>query len=136
VGSTRREILTDWIVVQDDYNGPIPQVVEPVAERRPFTPIEALMSTVPKEEPELSQLELLALRDILADALDELDDRDKRLVEAKVIECRSYRSLEQELGWQKSYMDRRFKVLLKRLAERLQDVPAIQEYLERNDPQT
>jgi len=133
----RRELLTPFGGYGDRYkqNGEdtdwVAPSVEPQQERRPWSPIQALMEAAPHDEPETSQLELLVMRDVLADALDELDPRDRRLIEARVIEKRSLRSLEPELGWHKSYMDRRQKVVLARLAEKLQTNPLIEEYLSR-----
>lgn len=100
---------------------------------RPFTPLEALMQAAPGEEPELSQLELLGLRDVLADALDELTPRERRLIEARVIEGRSLRSLERELGWRKSHMQRVERRVLAKLAKRLADHPAVRSYLNRHN---
>ena len=131
----KREVLTPFPYHEDADGDAYPNtalVPEPRG-GRPWNPMEALMQAVPLEEPETSQLELLALRDILADALDDLAPRDRRLIEARIIERRSLRSLERELGWRKSHMQRRERVLLAQLAAQLSTIPAIQEYLTRND---
>ena len=119
------EILTDWVA---------PVLEQPDA-HRPWSPLQALMEAAPHEDPETSRLELLLLRDVLADALDDLSPRDRRLVEARVIERKPLRKLERELGWKKSHMQRREKQLLELLATRLERHPAIKQYLRRNDPQ-
>lgn len=118
----KREVLSPY----DNSEGTVPELQH---RARAFSPYEALMSTRPHEEPEKSQLELLALRDLLADVLDDLDWRDKRLIEAKVIEQRSYRSLEEELGFKKSHLQRRYRELTAELAERLKDHPLIKNHL-------
>jgi RNA polymerase sigma factor (sigma-70 family) len=136
-GRHPREVLTSFPQprdIGDEHSSRHKQIVEPRQTMKPFTPMEALQCAAPGDVVEESTLESLALRDILADALDELDPRERRLVEARVIEKRSYRSLERELGWRKSHMQRTYKRLLAQLAESLAEVPAIQAYLTRHDP--
>lgn len=127
-----REVLTPFGPQLDD--GEERYIPEPRTRGRPFSPMQALMEAPPHDEPETSELERLALRDILADALDDLDPRDRRLIEARVIEKRSFRSLERELGLRKSHMQRTERRLLEELAVRLQDQPAVAAYLGRHDP--
>jgi len=135
----RREFVTPFRTnTSDDEVVPdhIWLMMEPQSERRPWSPLQALMEAAPFDEPEVSQLERLALRDVLADALDDLPPRDRRFVEARIIERRSYRSLENELGWKKSHMQRHEQRLMRRLAAALEDHPAIQTYLARHDTPT
>lgn len=133
----KREIPSDWthkdvkragMLESDDWvsSGPANQ-------RRPMTPLQALMECAPGEEPDASQLELLALRDTIADAIDRLDLRHKWVFEMHVLNRFSVRTLGEMMGLGKSYVHLLVQEAKAMLAEDLQDHPAIAAYLCRHD---
>ena len=65
--------------------------------RAPECPYEALMMAGP-EEPAMSRLELLAIRDVLNDAFDLLDPRAQWVLNAVVVERKSMRTIARELS--------------------------------------
>lgn len=98
---------------------------------RPDTPIEALMQCAPGEEPDLSKMELLAFRDVLADAIDRLDLRHKWVFEQNVIHRVPVRTLGHMMGLGKTYVWLLKNEALAMLKADLKDNPAIQAYLGR-----
>jgi RNA polymerase sigma factor (sigma-70 family) len=100
---------------------------------RPDTPMEALMASAPNEPIETSQLELLALRDVLADAIDALPDRLKFVFELSVIERRPIRNIAKMMNMSKSHVWKLVQQAKDQLADELQDNPAIAAYLRRHD---
>lgn len=130
----KREIPTDWSVpVRHDYDGDSSVRNEPAITRRPMTPLEALMSAAPGDEPETSQIELLAIRDVLADAIDALPLRHKWVFEQHVIGKVPIRQLGDWMGLGKSYVWLLKEEALRMLRESLKDHPAIVNYLTRYD---
>lgn len=126
------EIPTDWgRVVQSDDE--IIVASEPAAHTRPSTPMQALMEAPPHHEPEVSQVELLELRDVLADAIDQLDDRARYVFEQHVIGGVAIRQLADWLGCSKSTIWKIKKRAIRLLRKSLSDHPAIQAYLTRFD---
>lgn len=87
--------------------------------KRPFTPLEALMQAQPGSEPEASQMELLALRDVLADAIDALAPRERWVFNANVIEGQGVRRIAQDLGIAKSTVHLILQTAKRKLRERL-----------------
>lgn len=100
---------------------------------RPDTPIEALMACAPGEEPDLSKIELLAIRDTIADAIDRLDLRHKWVFEQNQIHRVSVRDLGHMMGLGKSYVWLLVQEAKTMLADDLKDQPAIAAYLGRHD---
>jgi RNA polymerase sigma factor (sigma-70 family) len=120
---TRREVL--WDYARNEAVG------TSVANNRPYTPIEALMQCAPGQEPDLSQSELLHLRDILQDAIETLDADERAVFDACTSSRRSLRNIATELGYSKSGI----AVIRDRAANKLQLAlqhnPTIKEYLNR-----
>lgn len=115
-----------------DYDGQVPfgrtgKWEETIAvERRPETPLQALMETIPGDEPDSSQIELLALRDLLADTLEEvLTDSELYVFNALVVERLSVRQLEKRISIPKSTIHRYHQQALKKLREALADHPLV-----------
>ena len=92
---------------------------------RPETPIEALMRAAPGDEPEVSKLERLALRDVLLDAMSCLTPR-----EAWVFNTTLHGHSLRSLGLPKTTVARIRDRAIQKLQERLQDHPVIREYLD------
>jgi hypothetical protein len=100
--------------------------------KRAFTPYEALMSAAPGQEIEPSQLEMLALRDILQDALEEtLTPIELWIFNSYVVERQSLRVLGRQINRPKTTVARMRDNAVKKLRVALQDHPLIIEYLER-----
>ncbi len=80
----------------------------PVAhsQQTPFNIYEALMRSRPHEEAEEAQEELLPLREVLQDAIDNLGERDRWVIDALVVRRISMRALARELGVTKSTIGR------------------------------
>lgn len=88
------------------------------------------MAAAPGEEPEVSQMELLALRDVLNDAIDEaLTEEEAWIFNASIVEKMSTRELARQLGTSKSTISRSKLRAIRKLGAHLQDVPVIREYL-------
>ena len=69
----------------------------------PLNEIDALMRAAPHSEPERSQTEWLATRELLCDAMDDcLTEQERFIVNATVIERKALRAIAQELGMTKS----------------------------------
>lgn len=73
---------------------------------RPETDMQALMEAAPFEEPEVSKAENLPLKDAIADAIDQLDDRSRWVFEKVHYEGYSLRELEPILSLSKSQVHR------------------------------
>lgn len=99
---------------------------------RPFTPIEALMSSTGGEAVETSVMELIALRELINDAIDdELTDLELWVFNALFVERKSLRRLGRELSIPKTTIARIRDKAIEKLRTALQDHPTIKEYLER-----
>lgn len=127
----RREVSTDW--TQTSREDEAQYVNEPTDRARAFTPMEALMSAAPGEQIEASQIELLALRDVIADAIDALPPRNKWVFEQHVIARVPIRQIADWMQLGKSYVWLLVQESKELLREELADHPAIVTYLTRND---
>lgn len=127
----RREVSTDW--TQTSREDEAQYVNEPTDRARAFTPMEALMSAAPGEQIEASQIELLALRDVIADAIDALPPRNKWVFEQHVIARVPLRQIADWMQLGKSYVWLLVQESKELLREELADHPAIVTYLTRND---
>lgn len=97
---------------------------------RPDTAMQALMEAQPHNDPLVSREERLELRDVIADALDDLTEEERWIFEALYIRKLSLRQLCAEISMPlKTLWTRRNKVLL-RLRDKLEVDPQIIEYLE------
>lgn len=97
---------------------------------RPLNEYEALMCARPHEYPVVSREERLPLRDIIADALDELTDEQRWIFDALFVRRLSLRKLGAELSIPKTTVARMRDTLLSALREMLETDPRIQSYLE------
>jgi DNA-directed RNA polymerase specialized sigma24 family protein len=130
----RREIATNFHRHSSDGDGGTYVAdTDPAASRRPFSPIEALMSAAPGEAVETSQMEMLALRDLLSDAIDALPPRHRWVLEQNLIARIPVRTLGDWMGLGKSYVWMLKEEALAMLRESLQDHPTIQAYLHRHE---
>ena len=100
---------------------------------RPFTPLQALMEAAPHEPIDTSQMEMLALRDVLSDAIDRLDVRHRWVLEQNLIHRIPVRTLGGWMGLGKSYVWLLKEQALEALKNDLEDHPAIIAYLNRHD---
>lgn len=115
---TRRETSVETL----DQNGTL---------SRPFTPYEALMSAAPGEPIDYSQMELLALRDVINDAIEEvLTDLERWVFNALVVERQSLRELGRQLNRPKSTIARIRDRSAAKLALALEGHPTITHHLE------
>jgi DNA-directed RNA polymerase specialized sigma24 family protein len=101
--------------------------------RRPVTPIQALMECAPGEEPDVSRMEMIAYKEIIADAIDRLDLRHKWVFEQNVIHRVPVRTLGHMMGLGKTYVWMLKNEALEMLRKDLQDHPLIVAYLRRHD---
>lgn len=120
---SRREI--PWDYTRNEARGTT------VAHNRPYTHIEALMQCAPGQEPDLSQSELLYLRDILQDAIEQLTDDERLVFDACTSSRRSLRNIAAELGWSKSGIAVIRDRAITKLQTALIDNPTIKDYLNR-----
>ena len=89
------------------------------------------MSTPAGYEPEISQLEILHLRDIINDAIeDTLTPLELWVFNAVVVERKSLRSLGSQIGRPKTTVARIRDNAIKKVRRSLKDHPAIIDYLE------
>lgn len=101
-----------------NWNGSKPSVGN--APDRAFTPIESLMRCAPGDEPERSQMELLALRDALNDVLEQILTRQELwLFNLLVVERRSFRNVERLTSIPRTTLLRKRDSMLERLREAL-----------------
>lgn len=129
----KREIPTDWTTFSHSQDDTFKRTNEPAHKHRPMSPMEALMSAAPNEPIETSQLEMLALRDVLADAIDALPMRHRWVFEQHVIGRVPVRQLGEWMGLGKSYVWLLVQEAKEMLRESLADQPIIAEYLTRHD---
>lgn len=100
------------------------------AERRPENEFQALMECAPFEEPAVSRDERLELRDVIVDAIDDLDEQEQWIFDALFVRRLSLRQLASEINMPKTTVARWRDRLLLRLTEKLENEPMIAEYLE------
>lgn len=98
-------------------------------QRRASTSMQALMEAIPHEPIERSLEELLPLRERLSEAFDQLNERDRWIVNSILIERKSIRNTASDLSLAKSYVDRLYKAALRQLKAILENDPIILEYL-------
>jgi hypothetical protein len=91
--------------------------------------MQALMEAKPHEPIQRSLEELLPLRECLSEAFDQLNERDRWIVNSILIERKSIRSTAADLSLAKSHVDRLYKAALRRLKTTLENNPTILEYL-------
>lgn len=111
-------------------------VVEPRGPRlhqtRPESPYAALLEAAPFTEVDLSREELLPLRDVIQDAIEDvLTDRERFIFDAITSERLSLRQVSALISVSKSQVDRIYKASLLKLRDALQDHHLVKEYLTR-----
>ena len=109
-----------------------PQIEPPRRiKRRALSDMQALMEAKPYDPIEPSIESLLPLRQVLADAFDQLDERDQWIINSILIERKSIRRTGKDLSLAKSHIDRLYKKALNRIRALVADDPVIADYLER-----
>lgn len=91
------------------------------------------MSAAPGDTIEASKLEMLALRDLLSDAIDALEPRYRWVLEQTVIHRIPLRAIAEWMNLSKTYVAVIRDEALAQLREQLSDHPAIVAYLGRHD---
>ena len=71
--------------------------------RQPETELQALMETAPHDTPATSIEESMALRDTIADAIDNMDQRERWVFLAHVNRGMSFQDIGQEMGISKTH---------------------------------
>ena len=94
---------------------------------RAFSPIEALMSCPPSEDPEESVLEQISLRDAVADALDNLEEDDRWIFDMLIVVRLSLRFVGRVVGLPKTTLARRRDTIVAGLQEQLLENPFVRE---------
>ena len=103
-----------------------------IHDTRPFNVYQAMVECAPFTEPDLSREELLPLRDVIADAIDDvLNDRERFIFDLIACERRSRREAAALLSLSKSQVDRIYHRACEKLRFVLEDDPTIKEYLTR-----
>jgi len=92
---------------------------------RAFSPIEALMSCPPAEDPEESVLEQIALREALADALDNLEEDDRWIFDMLIVVRLSLRFVGRVVGVPKTTLARRRDRIVADLQRQLSTHPVV-----------
>ena len=103
-----------------------------VERRRPSNEYEALMECAPYQEPETHAEQLLALREVLADAIDSLPEREREVFDGVFLRRETLSRLGERLGYSKMHVSRIRDKATSLLRERLADNPLILEYLDRH----
>lgn len=91
------------------------------APERPDTPMQALMEAAPFEDPEVSKLENLPLKDAIADAIDSLDDRSRFIFEKVHYEGYAVRELEGLMSLSKTQVHRIYTRAVKQVRDHLSE---------------
>ena len=119
---------------------------EPLYHYAPETPFQALMEAAAFDEPETSVAEYLELREVLADAIEALSERDQWIFNAVFVEPgervtnpegfspsdtghKSLRQVARELGLSKTQIARERDRIIKELQHELMDHPVIRQFL-------
>lgn len=100
-----------------------------VEQSRTNGPYAALMAAAPFHEADVSQYELLELREVLADAIDGLPEKDRFVIEALWIERRSYRDLARDMSCGLASLVRTRNRAVRKLQAALEDNALIKEKL-------
>lgn len=103
------------------------------ANKRPATPMEALMSAAPGDEEQQSQIELLALKEAIADAFTVLTQEETWVFDAVCIEGLSYRTVGRQLNTSKSSVFRTKNRAVRKLRLQLENHPAVIQQLQRTE---
>jgi len=90
------------------------------------------MECRPGDAPLTSQRELLPLREVLADALENLTAREQWVVERHVIERLSFAAIGRQLSLSKSMAHKIYQKAQRRLQEELRHHPLVQGHLREN----
>lgn len=118
-------------------NSPLEYQASRTIQRAPETVTEALMQAPPSETPLLAREELLPLRDVIADAMDQvLTPRERWVFERSVIERQPLRGIAADLGLCKSVIDRTKQRAARKLSDALVSEPRIEKYLRRGETAT
>jgi RNA polymerase sigma factor (sigma-70 family) len=99
---------------------------------RPDTPYQALMEAAPFQPTDISVVELLEVREVLADAFDKLPAEEAWVLNSLVIERMSIRELAKQIGAPKTTIARIRDRGLERMKKSLKDNPTIIEMLGHN----
>lgn len=91
----------------------------------------ALQRAAPHEQIGWTQEQLLPLREVIEDAIDELPERERWIFNACVVERKSIRAIADDLQLAKSYVHRLRDAAVRKLRAALEDHPMIKEYLNR-----
>lgn len=130
----RREVPRDFNPDIDDEGvsdtDPRDYVVVGGGNRRPETDWQALMEAEPFDEPEVSRFERLELRDVIADAIDELDEQERWIFDALFVRRLSLREVAREISMPKTTVARWRDRMKGVLIAKLESEPKIIEYLE------
>ena len=94
---------------------------------RAFSPLEALITCAPAQEPEESVLEQLALRDVLADALDSLEEDDRWIFDMLIVVRLSLRFVGRVVGIPKTTLARRRDRIVNNIRQQLLINPVVRE---------
>lgn len=103
ISEWRRNAPADPLEAKDWPEG---AVRETTFTRRPETPIEALLEATPGETPETSLQEIAELRDVVIDAIEQLPDRLRFVVDAINSERLSLHQLARRMGISKTHAHR------------------------------
>jgi len=95
----------------------------------PENPFEALMSCAPNEEPGRDIESMLPLRDVLNDALTQLDEQEQWIFDALIVRRLSVRQLAEEINMPKSTVHRWKERACRRVMEILEENPIVKEHL-------
>lgn len=111
-------------------------IVEPrgprIHQTRPANVFAALLEAPPFTEPDWSREELLPLREVIQDAIDDaLSDRERFIFDSIAVERLSLRQLGAITSLSKSQVDRIYKGALAKLRDALADHLLVKEYLTR-----
>lgn len=100
------------------------------SELRADTEMVALMEAAPHVSPEVARETRLELRDVIVDALDDLDEQEQWIFDSLFVRGMSLRQLSREINMPKTTITRWRDRLLQRLREKLESNPNILDYLE------
>lgn len=97
---------------------------------RPENDYQALMETRPFEEPKESNDDLLYLRDVVAEYVDQLDERELWIVNAFISERKSLQAIADELGFSKTHVWRLRNEAFDKLKHAMTMNPTIRERIQ------
>lgn len=100
-----------------------------LAIQAPINEYDALMRCAPGDHPEPDQTILDAIRDEIAEAIDNLEPRDRFVIEAVHAERLSYRELGERMSISKPYAHKLVRQAERRLRYALASSPTLKEYL-------